>query len=291
MKLLLTGATGFLGSNLAKFLLDNGHSVVVLKRSFSNVSRITDIASKLKFYDIDCCQIENVFKEQHIDVVIHTATCYGRNNEPFSLIVDTNIIFTLKLLECAINFNTDTFFNTDTILNKYLDLYTLSKKQTVEWLKKLASASKIKIVNMRLEYLFGTGDNVKFIPWLLSQLKQNVSEIKLTKGEQERDFIYVDDVVQAYNVVLNNVDKLEKWTEFDVGTGNPIPLKNFVLEVDRQYKQKYPLNKTKLLFGAIDYRENEIMKITIDVSPLKKLGWTAHYNFSSAIEKLLQEEY
>ncbi|MDR1943102.1 MAG: NAD-dependent epimerase/dehydratase family protein [Endomicrobium sp.] len=55
IKILLTGATGFLGSNLAKFLLDNGHSLVVLKRSFSNIS------SKVKFYDIDCCQIENRF--------------------------------------------------------------------------------------------------------------------------------------------------------------------------------------------------------------------------------------
>jgi nucleoside-diphosphate-sugar epimerase len=140
----------------------------------------------------------------------------------------------------------------------------------VEWLKKLANTSKIKIVNMRLEHLFGPCGNAKFIPLLLSQLKQNVSEIKLTRGEQERDFIYVDDVVQAYATVLNNADKLEKWTEFDVGTGNPMPLKNFVLEVEKQYKQKYPSNKTKLLFGAIDYRENEMMKITVDMCHLLK---------------------
>ena len=53
MKILLTGAAGFLGSNLAKFLLDNGHSVVALKRSFSSISRITDLEEildiKLKF--------------------------------------------------------------------------------------------------------------------------------------------------------------------------------------------------------------------------------------------------
>jgi hypothetical protein len=49
-----------------------------------------------------------------------------------------------------------------------------------------------------------------------------------------------------------------------------MPLKNFVSEVDKQYKQKCPSDKTKLILGAMeDYRENEIMKIIVDVSSLK----------------------
>jgi hypothetical protein len=60
-------------------------------------------------------------------------------------IVETKIIFTLKLLECFI----------------------CQKKTNCGTAKKLANASKIKIVNMHLEHLFGRKDSVKFVPWLL----------------------------------------------------------------------------------------------------------------------------
>jgi nucleoside-diphosphate-sugar epimerase len=164
--ILLTGGTGFLGSHLTYELLEDDYHVIVLKRSTSNTWRIDDILEKIVCYDIDRAGLEAAFTDQHIDVVIHTACCYGRNNEKTSAIVDTNVMFGLKLFELVDKFNTDTFFNTDTLLQKYLNTCSLSKKHLAEWLKQLSD--KVQVVNMKLEHMYGPKDNAtKFVPWVL----------------------------------------------------------------------------------------------------------------------------
>lgn len=82
MKVLVTGATGFLGSHLVKVLLKQEHEVIILKRSFSNTWRINDVLSKLISFDLDLCDLELPFKQvKNINAIIHTATCYGRHYE------------------------------------------------------------------------------------------------------------------------------------------------------------------------------------------------------------------
>ena len=111
-------------------------------------------------------------------------------------------MFALRVLEVAILFDTDSFFNTDSLLPKYLNTYSLSKAQFVEWLKQLSY--KIQCVNLRLEHMYGPKDDkTKFVPWLLDQMINSIEEIKLTLGTQKRDFIYIDDVVSAYMLLLN----------------------------------------------------------------------------------------
>lgn len=60
--ILLTGATGFLGSNILKKILElDEYKVVILKRSFSDVFRISEIINRVKYYDIDLVPLENAF--------------------------------------------------------------------------------------------------------------------------------------------------------------------------------------------------------------------------------------
>ncbi|MDA3835748.1 MAG: NAD-dependent epimerase/dehydratase family protein, partial [Spirochaetales bacterium] len=146
---LLTGASGFLGSHLLEALLRDGYDVVILKRSTSDVWRIRHLLNRVRSYDVDKVPIGKAFEDQQIDAVIHTACHYGRNSDPISTVVESNLMFGLRLLEVAIFFKTATFFNTDTLLQKHLNIYTLSKKQFVEWL--LQQSDKIQVVNLKLE--------------------------------------------------------------------------------------------------------------------------------------------
>jgi nucleoside-diphosphate-sugar epimerase len=283
---LLTGGTGFLGSYLVHDLLKSNYRVIVLKRSTSNTWRIDDVCNRISCYDIDKTGLETAFIDQHIDVVIHTACCYGRSNEKTSTVVDTNVMLGLKIFELADRFNTDTFFNTDTLLHKYLNVYSLSKRHLVEWLKQLSG--RVRVVDMKLEHLYGPKDaGEKFIPWIIEQLKQNKDKVELTEGKQKRDFVFVTDVVSAYLTVLRQREGLSRFREFDVGTGEPITVRQFVTELTEQYKKRNPENNTVLEFGSVPYRENEMMGVTVDISPLKNTGWEPKVFFSDGINSLL----
>ena len=267
MNVLVTVGTGFLGSHLVHALLKDKINVIVLKRTSSDLWRIVDIAKDIIFYDIDSDGIEKAFKEQHIDVVIHTACSYGRKNESLSLILETNVLLGLRVLECAINCNTDTFFNTDTLLQKYLNAYSLSKKQFVEWLKQ--QSDKIKVINMKLEHMYGPKyDSNKFVIWLIQQHQENVPKISLTKRIQQRDFVYIEDVVSGYMTVLQNTQKLQQFSEFDVGSGELVSIKNFATELSMEFKRLHQENITRLEFGCLPYRQGEPMTVNVNIEPL-----------------------
>lgn len=281
---LVTGATGFLGSYLVHALLDKDYIPVVLKRKSSDMYRIADISNRIRVYDTD--DMDEAFSEQHIIAVFHTACCYGRKNESLEQIFQTNLMFSIKLLETAIRFNTDTFFNTDTLLQKYLNAYSLSKKHFVDCLK--INSDKIQVINLKLEHMYGKNDsNTKFVSWIIEQLKNNVSEIKLTKGIQKRDFVYVTDVVAAYLILLEKRNDLSSFSEFDVGSGEQVSVHDFVESLYVSYKEIHQNVSTKLLFGAVPYREGELMEVRENIEPLEKLGWNPSINYKDGIRLLL----
>ena len=78
--ILLTGATGFLGSHLLTRMLLDGHRVLATKRSSSNIWRIKKWLghSNLTLYDIDKVDPRDMFEKSSVDIIIHTATEYGR---------------------------------------------------------------------------------------------------------------------------------------------------------------------------------------------------------------------
>jgi len=288
--ILLTGATGFLGSHLLEALLVNGYDVVILKRSFSDTWRINHLLERIKFYDTDKVPLEKPFKENKIKTVIHTATNYGRKGEKTTEIIETNLVFPMRLLEIAVLFNTDTFINTDTLQYKYLNTYTLSKKQLVEWIK--IFRPKIQIVNLKIEHMYGPKDDKsKFVTWLISELVNNSDEIKLTEGEQKRDFVYIDDVVNAYIKILENKGKFSGFIEFDVGTGKQVRIKDFVIKTKQLVSSILGIEvRTNLNFGAIPYREGELMEIEEDIKPLLDLGWKPEVELEEGIRNTVKWE-
>jgi len=280
---LLTGATGFLGSHLLEELIKENYSVVIVKRSFSNTWRINHLLDQVKLYNIDEISLKKVFQDNRINTVIHTACSYGRKGESLSEIVTTNVLFGIELLELAVQFNTDTFFNTDTLQYEYLNRYTLSKKQFVEWLK--AESVNIRVINLKLEHMYGPKDDEqKFIPWIITQLHKQVDEIQLTEGEQKRDFIFVEDVVSAYMIMLKNYKGMQGFTKFDVGTGELVTVRNFVEEIKHIYEKLNKSSSTKLNFGALPYRSGEPMQISVDNSKLVEMGWNPKFCRKKAIE-------
>jgi CDP-paratose synthetase len=291
MKVLLTGATGFLGSHLLIQLLKLNYETIIIKRTFSNTEKINDALNDkhITVYDIDKDDIENIFYDHEIDLIIHVATEYGRNEISIHKILETNLILPLKLVELGIKYKVKGFINTDSYFNKanltYSNLlnYSLSKRSLLTWLKQLSQ--QIKIVNVVLEHIYGPCDSdTKFVENFIQKIAvQRVRNISMTHGHQKRDFIYVNDVVDAY-VSLIEFTLIHDFTyeTFEVGTGRSIEIREFVNLI-----RKLSESTTEINFGGIPYRSDEIMDSEADISKLHELGWSAKYSAMQGVSLIL----
>jgi len=288
MTVLLSGVTGFLGSYLLKRLSQEGFEVIALKRSTSDTCRIKKLLHGITYYNVDQTNIEDIFKNHTIDIVINTVTDYGRTNKQISSILETNLMFSLKLLENAKAHGVKAFINTDTLLNKDINAYALSKNQLVQWMRFLSN--KVKMINIKIEHMYGPlDDENKFIYWIINQLKQNVEKIDLTSGIQKRDFIYIDDIVEAYMILINNINQFSSFEEFELGSGNAVEVKEFLELLYNQVKERQPLTTT-LNFGAVYYRPKESMCMQADISKLYSLGWRPKVTLKDGIKNIIDGE-
>lgn len=286
-KILLTGGTGFLGSHLLKELVSNGYEVVLLKRSTSDSRRINNV-SNYTSYDIDKTSLEYIFQQENIDAVIHTACSYGRKGESPVEIVEANLLFGLDLLSNCSTYNVGFFINTDTLLPKNLNTYSLSKSNFNDWLHQYAD--KFKIANLKLEHMYGPGDDEnKFVSWLISQFENDVPEVKLTKAEQKRDFVYIEDVISAFMLVLKEYNSISGYSEFEVGTGNSTILRSFIEDLKYLFEKENGVCQSNLKFGSIPYREEEVMSVNVDTIELKKIGWSPKFTTHQGLKKMLKE--
>lgn len=289
MTILVTGCTGFLGSYLLKSFIKLEYNVIGLKRSTSDTYRISDSLEKCTYYNIDEIELNTIFSNHQIDVVLNTVTDYGRKNNTISSILNTNLMFGLKLLEESVSNNVKAFINTDTLLERNINTYALSKAQLVDWMK-FQSTKNTKMINIKIEHMYGAlDDENKFIYWFINQLKANVEKIDLTSGIQKRDFIYIDDIISAYETVISSIESLSNYEEFELGSGTTIEVKEFIQKLYKELSRTYKID-TKLNFGAVKYRDNENMHMNANISKLIKLGWNPKTSLDSGIKAIINGE-
>lgn len=283
--ILLTGATGYLGSNILRALIAAGqYKIIVLKRSSSNIFRIRDCINNIICHNIDEINIEQIFLDNKIDLVLHCATDYGRKEANPAQIIEANLILPIKLLEFGKKYGVKSFINTDTILDKRVNHYSLSKKQFKDWL--ISYKSNLVCINVVLEHFYGAGDDkTKFASYIVDSLLKQVEKIDLTKGEQGRDFIYIDDVVSAFLKIIDHSAVLANdFYEFQVGSDQVVSIKEFVLMISDIIGNI----KTFLNFGALPYRENEVMNCVVDTSAIRELGWVPKFSLAEGLKEMIK---
>ena len=271
MKILLTGATGFLGNHLLRGLLADGHQIMAWRRTKSDLSAVADTVEQCRWFNGDTAAPQEAFETFRPDVVIHCATVYGRDGET-AAVLEGNLQFPVKLLDCAVRTGCRYFINTDSFFCKqlperleqgrplYLPEYTLSKYQFREWGRLRAEQGTVTFVNLQLEHVYGSGDRPgKFFPWLEEQFRNNVPSVNLTDGTQLRDFVPVEGVVLAYRQVVRDLLCMRGYQSFEVGTGTAVTLRSFVERLRDSLGAS-----TRLCFGAIPRKPEEILYSVAD---------------------------
>lgn len=267
----ITGVTGFLGSRVLMKVLEEGGFAYCLRRSQSNLKRVSHLEAQIAWVELEKFNEESFFYNNPIDCIIHCATDYGKKSVSPMSTVDANLILPIKLLHYASQAGTSVFINTDTVLNKDLNNYSLSKGQFNEWLQ--FYSKKISSVNIALQHFYGPDDDeTKFVSNIINELVNGVDRIKLSPGEQERDFVYIDDVMSAFALILEKTfseNSRSGYAKYEIGTGHTHTVRKFV-ELCKSLVENC---NTKLDFGALPYRVNELMKAETDLASLKSLGW------------------
>jgi CDP-paratose synthetase len=284
MKFFVTGATGFLGRKIVNMLVEIGHSAICTKRSTSHIGCFADNGS-VTFVNINDDDWLKCFDVHDIDCVIHCATNYGRKDASISDMIFTNITLPVILLDTAASKGVRYFINTDTALSEGVSAYSFSKKQFLRWAHFFSQ--DIKFINLSLEHFYGPGDDdSKFVSYLIANLRDNNSgSLALSEGLQKRDFIYIDDVISACKIVVDNIhDFTEGFTEIGVGTNNLISIKELVFLVKKLTNN----TKTNLDFGAIPQRDMETQS-DCDISFLGNLGWTPKYSLEDGIAESISQ--
>jgi nucleoside-diphosphate-sugar epimerase len=138
---------------------------------------------------------------------------------------------------------------------------------------------------MQLEHFYGPGASpTNFITTMINKLKNNEPQIDLTMGEQQRDFVYIDDVVNAYLTVIGKQDSIAPtYSSFEVCTNQLISIKKLMVLLRDLTESSSILN-----FGIIPYRENEMMKSETDNTALCALGWNPFYCIEEGLKLTLQ---
>lgn len=245
----------------------------------------------IRWFNLSECSLRAPFGEAgRIDVVVHAAASYGRSGEASSEVQKTNTLFPLELLETAASFRCPLFVNMDTYFHKeqevfsYVTNYSISKKHFVDWARCLAPLTGIRVVNLKLEHLYGPYDHeAKFTTSIAGACLRNERSLRLTKGEQRRDFVYVEDAVSALCLIVNGDLKEPGFEGHEIGTGATISIRQFV-----EFVHTAAQSTTELLFGELPYREGEIMHSVADNASLSRLGWRVKTSLREGIDRLLR---
>jgi CDP-paratose synthetase len=284
MRILVTGASGFLGRYVLKKLKEKGYELLIVTRE-NNVPEVRLKADqKIQYISIDI--LEKILKNQKpIDVALHLAALYENNETSISQICKANLNFAVSVLDAALALGIKRFINVGTALPKNINAYSLSKNQFSEWGEFLADTGKIEFVNTVLHNIYGPGDSPnKFAEYIITNCLANTNSIDLTVGNQIRDFIYIDDVVNAYIVLIESRHSLlSGYSTIPIGSGQPISIKEFVNKVKGIARSSINFN-----FGSLPSRRNEPACLVADTTNLIKLGWN---NFTSLEDGLYKTIY
>ena len=284
-KILITGGTGYLGSHfINKF--HTKYEFIILKRSFSDVSKLINSNNSLKFYNLDKINLMEVFDENEIDFVFHCATNYGRSDSNKINILNCNLTLPVSLLQLSKQYNIKYFINTDTILDKGVSHYSLSKSHFNEWFK--IFSDEITCLNVRLEHFYGPNDDkTKFISKILDSLLNNSEQIDLTKGDQIRYFLHIEDVLDAFDIIISNISEINNgYHDIDLGSVEGISIKDVCFKLKELTKNK----RTFLNFGALDYRKNEIMNPQLNLKFILDLGWRSKISLENGLKAIVEYE-
>ena len=303
---LVTGGTGFIGSNICKMLVREGHKVLVYdNNSRGNLSRLSEIKKEIIFINGDIRDQKKVFKAiKRVNAVIHLAYINGTKyfyTKP-DLVLDIAVKGMVNILDGCKKYKVKELYlasssevyqtpikvpTDESEMLKIPDIHNsrysygggkiISELMGIHYGKKFFN----KLIIFRPHNVYGAEmGNEHVIPEFINRfktLKGKKFKIQGT-GNEIRTFIYIDDFIKGFNLLIKKGKHLNI---YNIGTSEKIQIKNLVNKLSKIFNKKIVLRKTSLQKGGT--------KIRIpDISKIKKLGFRPEFNLSTGLKKTIK---
>jgi len=290
-KILITGATGFVGKTLIPYLYNNGiEDIALLVRNEDKAYRLFgDI--NLTIISLQKESWKDEVKKFNAEVVIHLAAFFSTKYDYATAVelVNSNLLFTTELLvalqdtDCKYFVNTGTFTEFLYADGKYFpaNLYSATKTAERSIIQYFTNLSGRKWINIILYSPYGRKNDYKKVVDYMADAMNAKEQVAFSKGEQILDFIHVDDIADFYLNLLKKIDLLnEPFEEFHLGTGKGHSIREVAQIMEDVFDKKINAN-----WGGLPYRKFDIMYA---IAPVKKnmdvLGWMAKIDMRKGME-------
>ncbi len=291
MRVLLTGASGFVGARVARQLLARGHQVTAVSLPQDRPDRLEELAGRLRLAALDlrdAAASEALIAQARPEGCIHLAWyavpgLYLHAEENLgSLEASVGLLRRLIRGGCANVVMAGTCAEYDTeagILRedgptRPATLYAATKLSMCLIGQELAKKHRVKFAWGRIFYLYGPGeDSRRAIPALIRALLEGKT-FDATAGEQVRDYLHVDDVAAGF------VRLLESGADgvYNICSGVPDSMKKIMSAVASSLAME-----SRVRFGAVPYRGWEPQRICGDNAKLRSLGWAPRFDLESGV--------
>jgi CDP-paratose synthetase len=278
-RLLITGGTGFIGTHLLPRLLDQGYELVVTTRKSSNLNKLPK-SDKVSLFQLESDSFADLFHKKDILGTIHMATEYGKKDLNFHKMLGANLELPLEILKHGAS-SMRFFINTHTCVGTNYDLYAMTKAGFYEMSRYFADNYDLGMIHLRLEYVYGSKDDTsKFLPLVMHNMRKGIPT-PASQGEQRRDFVHIDDVIEAYMATLRHYARIGAGLhEYQIGTGVAMTLKETVSLLEEIS------GKPSLVdWGKYPYKKNEVFHPQLDLEPARKeLEWEAKISLRQGLK-------
>jgi nucleoside-diphosphate-sugar epimerase len=295
MKILVTGATGFIGSHLVRRLLSDGDEVVAATRAGSSTWRLDDVRRDVEFLELDLsAPLDGRLTRglRGIEVVHHLAAAgVNPRYDSGEAVVAANVVGTTRLLALASALDVRRFVYcgscfeygsgnglVESALPQPQSDYAASK--SAAWLLAHSHSRRngLPVVSLRPFTVYGPFESsYRLVPATIMGALDG-RRIELTGGEQTRDFVYVEDAVSAFTAAAS--DAAPVGATFNVCTG----VETSVAELARAVVEIAGGGELEL--GALPYRDNELWSLSGDPGAAAEgLSWRPATTLRDGLER------
>jgi len=266
-KIIITGATGFIGSNLVKYLIEHNYDIAIIVRESSTLKILDTELSKITVFryngNLEC--LIDFFKDFQADAVVHLAAYFVAEHMPTQIdsLVDSNIRFSMHIAEAMHQSGVKNMINTSTSWQHYQDqeynpasLYAATKQAVEDIFKYYSDAWSFNIINLVIYDSFGIDDSRNKIISLFRKIANTGDVLYMSEGDQKVDLVYITDIIEAYMISLERIldNKCKGFHKYYLKSGNEKSLKEIAEIFSKVFDVSLPI-----AWGKRPYRMREVM--------------------------------